>query len=481
MMDSHQKSSPLLKADVIHSHNNQALSKSLFMLDQYALELAHPATQSLLLSVEIPELLGALFDQGASRLELLCSHRERKGCCCGQNHSTLKTSFKLLTLSFIFEKQEEGVLARNIILNLIRGKKSDLFQFVPRNYLVCVNPHSGKGEAVAIFQSYLRKLRLVSGGGQVDLLKTNRTKHLHDLLKKMPANELEQYTAVITISGDGLPHEAINGLLSRPDFPNIKTVVVPFPGGSGNGWVTNILHDSGMENNFESMLYVLSRETRRKHDLMKYTIDDGQQIVYGFLSFYYGFFGDVDIDSEFLRFMGSMRFDIYATWRWVFLREYQGRIAYSLGRSSPFVGTREEASFLEQKDSPSSASGKWDFDSALSFYFLMIVNLPFISSDFYMGPLASHDDGYSDLVIMGQNRMSRCGLLKYLLSENERSRARTRTNHNYEYTKIKRFLLDVSKAPRTSYFDIDGERYNGKKIMGTVLEKSITIFSEKKY
>lgn len=54
-----------------------------------------------------------------------------------------------------------------------------------------------------------------------------------------------QYRGIVTISGDGLTHEIINGLLSRPDADEImgKITLGGLQGGSGNALVGSILHE----------------------------------------------------------------------------------------------------------------------------------------------------------------------------------------------------------------------------------------------
>ena len=51
-----------------------------------------------------------------------------------------------------------------------------------------------------------------------------------------------KYDAILTVSGDGLPYEIINGFAQRPDaLAAFDTVaIVPIPAGSGNGFSLNL-------------------------------------------------------------------------------------------------------------------------------------------------------------------------------------------------------------------------------------------------
>jgi sphingosine kinase len=47
--------------------------------------------------------------------------------------------------------------------------------------------------------------------------------------------------AIVALSGDGLPHEILNGLASRPDaIKALRIPVVPVPSGSANGFSLNL-------------------------------------------------------------------------------------------------------------------------------------------------------------------------------------------------------------------------------------------------
>lgn len=54
----------------------------------------------------------------------------------------------------------------------------------------------------------------------------------------------------------------------------------------------------------------------------------GKKTVYSFLAVAWGIISDIDIESEWLRFMGSPRFTIQAFIRIMALRKYRGRLSY---------------------------------------------------------------------------------------------------------------------------------------------------------
>lgn len=56
-----------------------------------------------------------------------------------------------------------------------------------------------------------------------------------------------QYDVIVACSGDGIMHEMINGLCLRDDWETFKDTIVlsMIPGGTSNGFCTNVLKSVG--------------------------------------------------------------------------------------------------------------------------------------------------------------------------------------------------------------------------------------------
>lgn len=52
----------------------------------------------------------------------------------------------------------------------------------------------------------------------------------------------QEFDGVIVCSGDGVLHEVVNGLMSRPDAGDIDIPVGAIPVGTGNGVIKSVLH-----------------------------------------------------------------------------------------------------------------------------------------------------------------------------------------------------------------------------------------------
>ena len=60
---------------------------------------------------------------------------------------------------------------------------------------------------------------------------------------------MDEWDSIIFVSGDGLLHEIINGLMLRNDWNlvNHKITVGGIPGGTGNGLIKSLLYENNEE------------------------------------------------------------------------------------------------------------------------------------------------------------------------------------------------------------------------------------------
>jgi sphingosine kinase len=104
-----------------------------------------------------------------------------------------------------------------------------------RRLLILVNPFSGGGVAARSWE----RARIILEKCHVDLkvTMTERAGHAYDIVH----NEINKgdYDGIVTVSGDGLIHEVVNGLYRRKDWIQLmSTLAVGFiPGGTANGLV----------------------------------------------------------------------------------------------------------------------------------------------------------------------------------------------------------------------------------------------------
>ncbi|XP_038140224.1 sphingosine kinase 2 [Cyprinodon tularosa] len=209
----------------------------------------------------------------------------------------------------------------------------------PRRLLLLVNPFSGRGQAMQWCQTHILPM-IREANISYNLIQTERQNHARELIREIP---LSEWDGIIIVSGDGLLHEVINGLMERPDWEQaIKTPVGILPCGSGNALAGSINHYAGYDMCLREPLllnccFLLCRGGVRPMDLVSVTTSPlpsknshaaAPRRLFSFLSVAWGFVSDVDIESERYRGLGSARFTLGTLVRIASLRSYKGRLSY---------------------------------------------------------------------------------------------------------------------------------------------------------
>lgn len=257
----------------------------------------------------------------------------------------------------------------------------------PIRYLVILNPFSGGGGVASktgskcIYETLLNPMLeqagvehdvLVTGrGGHArDRMKartsdnpgTNETEHLDDKLSDMitdtETKDISEYAGIIAMGGDGILFEIMQGIHAREDERVIlKTLKFGIVGcGTSNGLAKSILHwsdvsfysdvqsvycklqththdtfyDNTKENYgpLESIFHICKGNTAPL-DIASYQLANTSKSYISFLTFTWGLIADCDLDSECLRWLGSLRQDIWAVYRGIlFPKVYRAKFSY---------------------------------------------------------------------------------------------------------------------------------------------------------
>lgn len=127
--------------------------------------------------------------------------------------------------------------------------------------------------------------------------------------------DLSKYRGIVVVSGDGLIHEILNGLLKRSDWQTaIRIPIGQIPAGSANGLASSVAYCSQEEfqiNKLElfssTMAFMLSKLKPNPMDLIFLQLADGS-FKYSFMNIEWAIVADVDHESERFRFLGGLRF-----------------------------------------------------------------------------------------------------------------------------------------------------------------------------
>ncbi|CAI4997471.1 CPS_HP_G0127270.mRNA.1.CDS.1 [Saccharomyces cerevisiae] len=212
-----------------------------------------------------------------------------------------------------------------------------------RSILVIINPHGGKGTAKNLFLTKARPI-LVESGCKIEIAYTKYARHAIDIAKDL---DISKYDTIACASGDGIPYEVINGLYRRPDRVDAfnKLAVTQLPCGSGNAmsischWTNNP--------SYAALCLVKSIETRI--DLMCCSqpsyMNEWPRL--SFLSQTYGVIAESDINTEFIRWMGPVRFNLGVAFNIIQGKKYPCEVFVKYAAKSK---KELKVHFLENKD-----------------------------------------------------------------------------------------------------------------------------------
>ena len=227
--------------------------------------------------------------------------------------------------------------------------------------LIIVNPNSGSGISEKLF---LKSKKILKANMiYYKKIETKKDKFIQKFIKNLKKEELLSFDFIISISGDGTIHEILNGFYNRKDinFKKEKLYISNLPGGSACCLAEFLSKTSENFLNLENGLYGICQffkedyeSENSKKDKIKNNLNENAQEkkinknirpvgiqlneillsdgsikkIFSFLGFVYGFFANVDIESEKFRFMGHYRFEFYAFLRYIYLNSYEISIYY---------------------------------------------------------------------------------------------------------------------------------------------------------
>ncbi|KAJ8462809.1 hypothetical protein ONZ45_g17802 [Pleurotus djamor] len=295
-----------------------------------------------------------------------------------------------------------------------------------------------QGKARAIFMQKVEPI-LMHAGCSLDVVYTTHGGHAYEIAKTLP---IDDYDAVVTVSGDGLVHEGkpmtshskdqvdsrklvLNGL-AHHDAPlkALSIPIAPIPTGSGNGTSINLLGlDSGLD--VAQAALNAAKGSPMTIDLFSF-VQNGKRSI-SFMSQSLGLMADLDIGTEHLRWMGDSRF-IYGLLRGVMqLKPCPVQLSVKIAEKdkkamAESLQARKRGHF-NSSDSPShphhpslpplkflpeDEDGWTTIDEPLLWVYAG--KGPYVSRDFMAFPVSLPDDGFIDVMV--QPMTSRVDILK---------------------------------------------------------------------
>ena len=309
--------------------------------------------------------------------------------------------------------------------------------------LVLINPFGGGGKAPRVWRQ-LQPL-LETAGLELEVTVTRAAGHAKQIAKEL---EIGKYDALISVSGDGLVNEIVNGLLSRDDGMEAmaRTPIAVAPGGTGNGLFRSLCHFAGEAGDLVGAAFLIAKGVPSPLDLWSFVRpaeaggDGGEGggsaaaeevLSWSFLSFMWGIISDVDLESEVCRCCGPLRLTMYGLLRIANARRYSGTFAYL-----------------------DAASDEWVTIDSRQWLGIWACNVPYMTESDFAAPEAELDNGVLDILLL--DGTSRFQALSMFLAIEE---GKHLSNSGLTLVKAKAFKL--TPAPRTphrpGWLDVDGE------------------------
>jgi YegS/Rv2252/BmrU family lipid kinase len=164
--------------------------------------------------------------------------------------------------------------------------------------LLLVNPISGKGKNRQIAQKIIESVN--RQGWECQIKESLRANYFQEML---PNFELQTFSHIGVVGGDGTMHDVLNGLMTKPDAQHLPVVL--FPCGSGNAFN----HDLDCLSIDKAIDRLLANQTRRV-DMIQLTASD--RTLWSFNIVGFGLVSKINEWSEANRWLGAMRYTMMA-------------------------------------------------------------------------------------------------------------------------------------------------------------------------
>ena len=284
----------------------------------------------------------------------------------------------------------------------------------------------------------------------------------------------------MTISGDGVFHEMINGVISRPDYQSISNLPL---GAIGAGSANAIGKNTDSLDTSVAMLSILKLNTL-KTDIFCYIQDE--TISYSHLNILWAFIADIDIESEKWRSIGDTRFILAALQRLVKFRNYDGKLfllepnkcaQHEIEPKQRCGATTLQCRYIKPG---SNHYQNWPLQIESKFQYFVSSNMPWISADFQSSPDTTIDDGLLD--IQFGRKLSRTSVLPVVLDQSTGAHIDLPFIERF---KVKAFVLEPRGYDSKANFDelildVSGERIPYTPIQVEILEKGINLIVPKR-
>ncbi|KAJ3363542.1 hypothetical protein HDU91_002942 [Kappamyces sp. JEL0680] len=328
-----------------------------------------------------------------------------------------------------------------------------------KKILLILNPFGGTNRALKTYNSIVLPIIKLAGLEEVhEMIATTHPNHAMELGRDLVT---ANYRAAATISGDGVFHEFMNGLLSRKDWQVSSQLPIGTIGaGTSNALGQNLdLAHQGLAT------LALIKGQHKKMDVL--SIIQNGQVSYSHLSVTWTLIADVDIESEKFRSLGSLRMAVMLLIRLVKFRSYHGKL-YLLPADQakhsvlPTDLASAHAGPLGKYTHPFAENfTNWPVQIESSFQYFVATNMPWLATDYQVCPHTKLNNGIMDVLFLEKTNRSTV-LASFLDAE----RGISMTLPNMKHHRVKALVLE----PGSFQVNANG---NNKSSQVDLLEESL--------
>ncbi|KRW98353.1 ATP-NAD kinase-like domain [Pseudocohnilembus persalinus] len=309
---------------------------------------------------------------------------------------------------------------------------------------------------------------IIDAGYLPEIIVSSKRNHIQEYIKNIKKEQLQQFTGIIIFSGDGLPHEVINGLMNRVDRKELVDIgICPVPSGSGNAFAQELNTRANLQNSIVSSLFNFIKGKKQKMDLIQLLLDQNK-IVYSFLSLNFSYVADIDINSEFLRCLGGTRFDIYGTYRALIQKGENAKL--SLKESENIDNNNEKTNETQQQifKQENIFQGK--------FKYLQFNNISYLSESCRSAPFSQINDGKIDVQFL--LNCSYCNFvnmaLKFTSGKQFDKKTQQTVVDQLQHKFVEEFELECEN--KDTLISVDGEKFLVKTVKGKIMPLAFSVF-----
>lgn len=272
--------------------------------------------------------------------------------------------------------------------------------------LVVLNSFGGQGKAREVYKEQIAPV-LEAAHVDVTYQETTHQGHAVEIGREVEP----KYDVIACCSGDGVPHEIMNGIYERSDSEEVfeKVAITQLPCGSGNA-LSLSTHGT---NNAAMAAFRMLKAERTKMDVMAVTQmeDDVERTRISFVSQAYGSIADADIGTEKLRWMGPIRFEIGVAHKVITKARYPCDLWVHYGCEGDDVKDHFERhrngvpselkrrTYSKLSEEPPAGWEKMPLEIADNINIFYVGKMPYMSDQAQFFPAALPQDGMMDMLV----------------------------------------------------------------------------------